>query len=114
MNNSDQEKKCPQCKLENNKGICDRKDCINSTPPQHEEWRLRFDEEFVANDGRFLTGTQTVGKAKKFISSLLKQREEKTIRNMMQYSHFGEAYLEGVENYAEANGITLQEPNKEI
>lgn len=27
----------------------------------------RFDEKFVASDGRFLTGTETVGKAKQFI-----------------------------------------------
>lgn len=59
----------------------------------------KFREQFVASDNRFLTGTETVGKAEKFIrqsfkSSLQEQKQsileeiEKKILELIAYSSF--------------------------
>jgi hypothetical protein len=45
-----------------------------------EGWEEEFDDEFVAIDGRFLTGTETVGMAKQFISDLRKKDMEELIK----------------------------------
>lgn len=67
----------------------------------------KFREQFVASDNRFLTGTETVGNAEKFIrqsfkSSLQEQREiiEKEIKTKIRVAR-SEGYL----SYCKENGV---------
>lgn len=46
------------------------------------------------------------------LASSKKQVVEETVRNMHQFAHYGEMYLDGVEDYAKWNGIDLLSKEK--
>lgn len=64
-----EEKRCNQCVLENNNGICDRKDCSNSIEPKEEESHQHYydrviDGEWKCQCGHMMERCKTHGGVK--------------------------------------------------
>ena len=64
-----EQKKCKQCQLEDNRGACDRKDCSNHTPTEEKEWEAR---ELTRNN---MNPHQTEALRDEFLSWLNNPRE---------------------------------------